>query len=301
MENNIKKYLNHIVSELKKIYQTQEASQNAYWIAEFILKKSQAEIISHPEQKLTSDQIKQIENILDLHVNKHMPLQYIFGKVPFLDLEITVRPPILIPRPETEEWCSNLIEKLQILKNQKLKILDLCTGSGCIGLAIAHAFKNFDIYMIDIADEACKLAQENANQNKIKNITIYKSDLFNIVPKDLRFDIIVSNPPYISKGQWEFLDPAVKKWEDFTALVAKKSGLEIIEKIVNEAQSWLTCNIDLIQNKIPQLIIEIGYLQGAIVNNIFSVAGYQNIVVIKDFANKDRIVAGNFRCAGVTP
>ncbi len=271
-----------------------EDPKTAWWLLEWITGKTQTELIIKYHEQLSDAQQLLLEKTLKEIIDEHKPIQYILGSVPFLSLDITVRPPILIPRPETEFWCSWLIEKLKTVGDQPLMMLDLCTGSGCIGLSLAHAFPNATIYASDISEEACSLAKENAQKNHITNIKIVESDLFKDLPKK-SFDIIVSNPPYIAPEEWPTLQESVKGWEDMRALITPDAGLALITKIIEAAPSHLEKNSVLTVNDIPQLVIEIGYLQGISVKYLMSRAGFSNVSVHKDQSGNDRFVTGKWQ------
>src|SRR5690349_17330917 len=117
-----------------------QGNENAWYILEAVTKKNKSELISLNKISLTSFEKKQINYWINEHLNNHMPLQYIIGTVPFINSDILVQKPVLIPRPETEYWCFKLIERLNTLNNSKIKILDIGTGSGCLAIAIAKAF-----------------------------------------------------------------------------------------------------------------------------------------------------------------
>ena len=157
------------------------------------------------------------------------------GSTPFAGLEILTQPPVLIPRPETEEWTVNLIEQLQGLPDKKLQILDLCTGSGCIALALADALPQAKIFGTDISDSALALANHNKIHNHIPNVEFLRSDLFAQIPQKFTFDLIVGNPPYIDEQEWNNLDPSVTQSEDKHALLAADHGLALIKKIIAAA------------------------------------------------------------------
>lgn len=292
MKIKVKDILTHITQKILPIYNSKnQALINAWWILEFVSKKKQIELITKDEISLTEQEKETLDNILLEHTLKKVPLQYIFGSIKFIDLTIKVRFPILIPRPETEYWCSELITKLKKIENQQFKILDLCTGTGCIGLSFAKSFKESHVYATDISNQACQLAQENAKLNEIQNVTIIQSDLFNDLPKNLKFDLILSNPPYISYKQWQKLDPMVKKWEAYQALVAKEHGLGLIKKIINEAHKWINYRPDFDVKSVAQLAIEIDYRQSKIVQNLLEENNnYKKIKIYKDLSNLDRIV-----------
>lgn len=277
----------------KKYISCHEQNIIAWQILEFATQKNKAQLISN--FNIPQDQIKQIELIIREHIELDKPLQYTFGTVPFLDLEVKVEAPILIPRPETEEYCANLISQISKLnsdksRNKNLKILDLCTGTGCIALSFGYYLPQAKIWAIDINPQAIALAKYNANLNKLNNINFLVSDIYQELPKDIKFDLIISNPPYITKEEWETLDPVVKNWEDKAALYAPNNGLKIIKDIIKQAPTYLTKNQEFIANNIPQLVIEFGHKQGNKIKSIFNESKFDNIQIKKDIAGKDRVV-----------
>lgn len=274
-------------NQLKPVY-ANESSFPARWMVSWVTGLTDAELMSKQNQELSSAQAELLTSTLLAHVQEHKPLAYIFGSITFLDLSITVRPPILIPRPETEYLCSLLIEKLHKLAKKDLVILDMCTGSGCIALALAKALPQADVYAVDISLEACALAQENAQKNDVP-IHVINSDLFSKLP-EIKFDLIVSNPPYIGLSEWETVEESVKKWEDPRALLAQEEGLYLLKKIISQAPAWLT--------GMGELAVEIGYNQGKLVHDIFIKAGFTSVVIHTDPWGKERFVTGEFRGNG---
>lgn len=267
--------------------------QYAWWLLQAISEKTKTELIAQSTVMLSSAQKNILEKWIILLVNEKMPIQYILGSVPFNDIDILVQPPTLIPRPETEEWCWYIIEHLTLLNDKKINILDLATGSGCIALALAHHLPQATIVATDIAPIALELAEKNKEHNNIiSNVTFINSDLFNALPCGVRFDIIVSNPPYIAPSEWNNLDQTVTQWEDYNALIAPDEGLEIIKKIIEQAPQFIQQNKEMKDKSIPQIVIEIGYQQGQQVKQLMMNAGYNDILIHKDLEKKDRIVMG---------
>lgn len=268
--------------------------QYAWWLLEKLTGKQKAQLIAQETISLSTSDHNSLQEWLHHLVDEHKPIQYILGSVPFNGIDIIVKPPTLIPRPETEEWTCNLIDQLHAAHSDEkpLSILDLCTGSGCIAVALAKALPHATITAIDIAQSALLLTKENAKHNNVTNITCLKSDLFNALPTGSAFDLIVSNPPYIAEGEWSSLDVSVTHWEDKKALVAQDHGLAIIERIIQDAPRFLKQNHDLQAHHIPQLTIEIGYQQGPAVKQLMDAAGFQQTRIIKDLEGKDRIVVG---------
>ena len=202
---------------------------------------------------------------------RHKPLQYILGNVPFCDLSILVRPPTLIPRWETESWTMDLIEKIsenaQNHNIKELSILELCSGSGCIGIALAHHLSRIPsvrvkIHALDISQPAWVLSRLNQRKLGISkdSLTFHHGNLFK--DSDLgyvlethgdKFDMIVSNPPYVSDSEMKTLSRDVKEWEDSRALFAEEEGTRFYQRILLKSP-------DLIKGhgNLPRIIFEIG-------------------------------------------
>ena len=196
--------------------------------------KKETIIIAHTE--LTTEQHDTLHAII-ARLKAHEPVAYIVGTIPFLNLELEIEKPILIPRPETEfftEYITSQLNKLDV-KN----MLDLGTGSGCIGLSIAQALPAAHVTCTDISEQACALAQKNKDKNKIFNCTVIQSDLFSNLENQI-FDVIVSNPPYIPDTYKNILDASVMQYEDHNALFSGKDGLDIIEKIIVQSSMYLS-------------------------------------------------------------
>jgi release factor glutamine methyltransferase len=285
-------YINDIRHKLASMYDDTLCQQYAWWILQAICDKTKTELIMQETLMLSNAQQQKIDTWIQKLVTDKMPLQYLLGSVPFADCDILVQAPTLIPRPETEEWCLHIIEYLQLLDNAQIKILDLCTGSGCIAIALSHHVPRAEIVATDTADTALELTEKNSEHNKIRNVTTIKSDLFESIPRGMLFDMIVSNPPYIALSEFDSLDETVKCWEDRGALIADDDGLAIIKKIIMQAPNFIVINNEMQQKNIPQLVIEIGYTQGDVVKNFMNLAGYNDIFVHKDLEGKDRFVTG---------
>ena len=242
---------------------------------------------------LREDQKSRLKTIL-LRRQKGEPLQYIIGYTEFMGLKFLVNKDVLIPRPETEL----LVEKAQgIIKNKKeYKILDLCTGSGNIAISLARFFSEPDISAIDVSNAALKVAKDNARLNHVQGrIKFLKSDLFNELSKSLlfnqglsdeKFDIIISNPPYIASGEIPNLDIEVRN-EPKVALDGGEDGLRFYRKIIKESPSYL--------KKDGILVIEIGYNQFDLIAAIFENSAYFKIIeVVKDYSQIKRIIVVKF-------
>jgi release factor glutamine methyltransferase len=263
------------------IQSTNLSTQQAWWLLEFVTEKSRIQLQFAMEQ-ITLDQQQKLDVCIKQIAIEHKPLAYILGWVPFLDLKILVTPPTLIPRPETESWVNELIQALNIHKADSLTILDIGTGSGCIALSLAQAFPHAQVYALDIAQSALTLAQQNAGLNNISNIAFLQSDIFSNLPAALKFDLIVSIPPYIDPAVQ--LDRSVATWEDHGALFASNQGMDIIEQIAQQAHNYLKKNNELDF----QLVIEFDACQGMLVKKLLEKSKFAQVRINKDQFDRDR-------------
>jgi len=287
-------YIKELKNSLAKKYPDERLQeQTAWWMIEAITKKNRIQFLINSELKINDSEQAMIDHWIEQQVKYHVPLQYLLGSVPFCSTEIIVEPPTLIPRQETEEWCNWLIEKLSPLKSSSLRVLDLCSGSGCIGIALAKGLPQSQVYSIDISKKAISLGKKNASHNKISNITFIESDLFTNLGPNSTFDLIIANPPYISDEYWNSLDPSVTRWEDPQALISNNAGLEIITRIISETKKYLHYNKKFIALGIPQLILEIDSMQSKTVKNLLMQQKFTTITSKLDLFGNDRIVMGN--------
>lgn len=279
--------LMRISDQLRAVYSTQEEALTvSQWILEYILDVSRIQLYRLPKIILSNDQCIKLQSILYDHITSGKPLAYCIGSVPFGDLTLRVAPPLLIPRPETEAWTQELIQILARAQ-QPLSILDLCTGTGCIGLSIAHTLPSSIITLTDINPYAIEYAQLNARTNNITNATYYIGDLFNALPSGSNFNCIVSNPPYIDPAYRTRMDTSVTQWEDPHALFADNYGLEIIMSIIKTAPEYIKNSH---HTRYPQLTLEIDSTQGAAVVKYLEKIGYYNITLHKDMYGHDRYI-----------
>ena len=214
------------------------------------------------------------------------PVQYLVGKTEFYSMQFKVGPDCLIPRPETELLVERAIDFLRCRKGEQF-VCDLCTGSACIAAAIAKNQPDVKITATDICDKALAVAKENiAHHNLTEKITLLCGDLFTPIIEGMdvsHFDLIVSNPPYISTAEYETLDANVRDYEPSSALLAGTDGLDIYRRIAERVSEHLKPD--------GALILEIGYAQGPAVKELLEQAGgFAQITVEKDFSNNDRIV-----------
>lgn len=259
----------------------------AWQLLEAATKKTKSQLLITKEIILLPEQEAWLQQAL-ARLGSCEPLQYILGEVQFLDCAITVCPPFLIPRVETEEWVAKLIAYVHEHFMQPQRILDVGTGSGCIALALAKEFPNAEIIGVDVHPKAIDIARANATLNHIKNVQFMQSDVYDQLPDGMVYNIIVSNPPYVRESDWNGLDSSVQKWEDKHAIVAQDDGLAIIKRIINGSTVRLQSN----KNQPVILCIEIDIHQGAIVQQLFLEAGFINVIIMQDMYGRDRVVRG---------
>jgi release factor glutamine methyltransferase len=283
--------IDFLTTKLRTNYTQENARHNAWWLLEAVTGLSRTQLLIDDTQCISNQNWVTLNRWLHEHSTEHKPLQYLIGWVPFCNVRIAVRPPILIPRSETEEWCMRLIAMIQKAELETLDILDLCTGSGCIALALAHAFPQSTVIAVDNSPEALAVMNENAQLNHITNCIAIHSDLFTALDQK-SFDLIVANPPYIASAEWNSLDTSVQQWEDPHALIGGCNGEEIIARIITDAPRYLKKENSLSTYNIPQLVVEIGYQQANTIKALMQANNYHAIDVWQDLAGNDRIVCG---------
>lgn len=263
-----------------------DARQEAWWLLEKLVNQPQAYLIAQGFVAWDDAREQQITGWIKERTHDKKPLQYILGSVPFADLDIIVEPPILIPRPETEEIVMWLIDVLRASGRTDWKILDLCTGSGCIALALAAAFEQAHVVGIDKNPHAVDLARRNAQHNKLERVTFMVSDLFQALDPQQPFDLIVSNPPYLSDESYQQVSKEVSVWEDKDALVATRHGMGLYERIIAKASDFLLPSDN---DRVPQLVFEIGKDQDGI-EEIIKNGGFKTVMVYHDLGGLRRWV-----------
>lgn len=242
-----------------------------------ILNISKEYLLIHDNEKLDLNKEMKYKEYL-VRLSNQEPIQYIIKKQEFMKMNFYVDENVLIPQPDTEILVEEVINLAKGSK-ENIKILDLCTGSGCIAISLAKYIKNSEIFASDISKEALKIANINAEDNRVK-INLIKSDLFREIEEN-EFDIIVSNPPYIETNIIETLDEEVKK-EPALALDGGKDGLKFYNKIASEAKKHL--------KEDGILALEIGYNQKENVIKILEKQNYKEIYCKKDLSGKDRVI-----------
>ena len=253
-----------------------EAKLDAWLLLEMVCKIDRSFYYLHMEDDLLEEQVSEYEIALKKRA-EHVPLQYIVGETEFMGLKFKVNSSVLIPRQDTE----TLVEEALKVITPGMRVLDLCTGSGCIIVSILHNVADVEGYAIDITKQALNVAKENAKLNGVA-VNFERSDLFDNVTGT--FDVIVSNPPYIPSLEVVKLMPEVGSFEPLEALDGKEDGLYFYREIIASCKEYLKPE--------GRILFEIGYDQGEAVQTMLLEAGFKEVRVIKDLAHNDRVVTG---------
>lgn len=242
------------------------------------LQLSRAELIIRSENILSKTEIAQINALIERRI-KGEPIAYLLESQPFWTLDLTVTSDTLIPRPETECLVDWIISHIKNRDN--CDIADLGTGTGAIALALGVENKTWRIDSTDISFEALAIAKKNADAHGIKNVSFFQGDWCDALPRHKKYDVIVSNPPYIAEN-----DPHLEKltYEPVSALVSGKTGLDDIKKIVSSCHAFLKPS--------GFLVIEHGFDQAQDVEAIFKKSGFTNVQNHRDLADIPRFVTG---------
>lgn len=272
-------------------YLTQRKVPSPYVDAEYILAHvlgcQRKDLLIHPDRVLKDDEVAQFNACMERR-GRREPLQYITGEVEFRGLLFKVNNNVLIPRPETELLVDEVVKSVS---RKGATVLDLCTGSGCIAVCIAKELMDSRVYAADISEGALAVAKENATRHGAgEEITFHSGDLFGAVSSmDLKgkFDIIVSNPPYVSEDEMKDLQPEIKDYEPASALYGGKDGLDFYRRIIHESPDYLATG--------GYVIMEIGYGQaGRIKKLIASEKKFLNIEITKDMAGIERVIRASY-------
>lgn len=254
----------------------EDAKNDAWLLLTYICKIDRTFYYVHMDEQMSAEQEAEYESVLSKRA-EHVPLQYITGEQEFMGIPFHVNDSVLIPRQDTE----TLVEEALKVVRPGMKVLDMCTGSGCILISILKNIVDVQGFGYDISKQAINVAKENAKSNNV-NATFERSDLFEEVIDT--FDVIVSNPPYIPTDVIGGLMPEVAVYEPMQALDGKEDGLHFYRRIVAAASKYL--------NPGGKLLFEIGHDQGEAVSGLMKEAGYQDVRVVKDLAGNDRVVIG---------
>lgn len=275
--DQVQKTISYIKEYLKTCYPENEISVFIRIIIEHITKRSYPQAVISGT-KLTEEQTILLHSILD-RLKTFEPIQYIIGETEFFGLPFHVTKDVLIPRPETEELVELILNEN---KKSGLKVLDIGTGSGAIAIALAKHLEKADIEAWDISEEALKIATLNSDSNAV-NIIFRNVDVLKNYPTDTKFDIIVSNPPYILEKEKSGMDQNVLDYEPHTALfVPDNNGLLFYDRIADIALDLLEPN--------GKLYFEINQRKGEDTVQLVKSKGFINVCLFQDLSKNDRMV-----------
>ncbi|MGL4570293.1 MAG: peptide chain release factor N(5)-glutamine methyltransferase [Clostridium sp.] len=251
-----------------------------------IIGRDRLYLLTHGDEKVSNEHKKEYLLLIEKRKNK-MPIKYITKSAEFMGIELYVEEGVLIPRGDTEVLVEEVLKDIN--EDEDINVCDLCSGSGAIGVSLAEFRKNIKVDSIDYFDIPEKVTLKNIDKHRLSDrMTFIKSDLLKeVINKEKKYDIVISNPPYIKEEEIEKLMDDVKDYEPHTALSGGNDGLIFYRRIISESKDVLTGK--------GILAFEIGYDQGEEVKNIMESNEFINVRVIKDLTGLDRVVIGNYR------
>lgn len=257
----------------------EEAALDARLLLEYVCETDRNALLVHGDREISKAETERYEALIKRR-GEHIPLQHLTGTQNFMGLDFAVNEHVLVPRQDTEILVEETLKNL----HDGMRILDMCTGSGCILISLLKYKNNCEGTGVDLSEEALKIAAQNASQLLPEDTAVrfLHSDLFENV--DGRYDILVSNPPYIETDEIEKLMPEVRDHEPRMALDGSADGLVFYRRIVGECKDYLMRG--------GMLFFEIGYDQGEAVKTLMEEAGFIEVSVIKDYSGNDRVVWG---------
>lgn len=257
----------------------EEAALDARLLLEAVCGTDRTTLYAYGEKELTKEEEKRYLEQIKCRT-KRMPLQHILGETEFMGLTFAVNKDVLCPRPDTEVLVEEVLKHL----HDGMRILDIGTGSGCILLSLLHYSNDCTGVGIDISERALRVAKANAERLSVEQACFIEGNLFDKI--EGCFEVIVSNPPYIKRGEIEHLMPEVKDHEPHLALDGGEDGLFFYREITEKARDYLPGG--------GMLFYEIGCEQGEAVSEIMRECGFREVEIVKDFSGLDRVVFGTW-------
>lgn len=258
-----------------------EADLDARLLLEACCGTNTQTLLAHPDRPVSEEERRQYASYIERR-GRREPVAYILEEQEFMGLSFYVTPAVLIPNQDTE----TLVEEGMKILSGGMKILDLCTGSGCILLSLLHYAPDCSGVGTDLSEDALEIARENADRLNLQQRCLWRrGDMFEALnddPEQIQFDMIVSNPPYIATDVIETLAPEVKSAEPYGALDGGEDGLVFYRQLAAKAAGWLRIG--------GKLLLEIGHDQGEAVSALLKENAWLEISVIKDYGGHDRVV-----------
>lgn len=263
----------------------EEAALDARLLLEYVCGTDRNTLLVHGEREVSEEEYERYSGLITERAG-HVPLQHLTGEQEFMGLTFLVNNKVLVPRQDTEVLVEEVLRNL----HDGMRILDMCTGSGCILLSLLQYSNDCVGVGADLSAEALEVAEENYKRLRKERpgmeASFVESDLFAGIPEGERYEIIVSNPPYIKTDVIKTLMPEVREYEPLMALDGREDGLYFYREITGQAEEYLTRG--------GMLFYEIGFDQAEEVCKIMENEGFREIEVVKDFAGLDRVVYGSW-------
>jgi len=271
-------------ADILSVAAIQEPRREAISLLELAVGRDRTFIFAHPDHDLTESEQDAFSALVGRRASRE-PLQYIRGHQEFYGLDFIVTPDVLIPRPETEILVENAIKDLR--SKSDASFCEVGVGSGCISVSILHELPSATAVGIDVSEKALEITRKNAEKHRVSNrLTLLRSDVFEALTEQ-RFDMIVSNPPYVPRSDFETLQPEVRDFEPHVALTDGSDGLSIIEMIISGAPQRLRPG--------GSLLMEIGFAQSEAVRGLFDMQVWEHIEFLDDLQSIPRIVCAVIR------
>ena len=280
--NLVKDIRNHYCEQLCSIYDKDEANAMILILLEHYFNINRVKMALEPQLRLSESEMLTFHfAVKDLLKNK--PIQYIIGETEFCDLKFKVNENVLIPRPETSELVMKIVNSQRSTANSQQSILDIGTGSGCIAISLAKMISGSEVYALDISEKALEVAKENAVNNNVE-VTFIHDDILSLKNKIYtKFDIIVSNPPYVRELEKAEMRDNVLNWEPHNALfVSDNNPLIFYRSILEFAKSHLKEN--------GEIWFEINEFLGKEMTELCNEMGFSQVEVFNDFRGKERVL-----------
>ena len=283
----ITQFRTHFIQELTSIYGDDEAASIFYLVLEDKNKLKRVDLALQPDLTFSAEEMVVWNAVLE-QLKKEIPVQYVLGKTSFYGLEFEVNSAVLIPRPETEELVNWILEpQTPNPKPQTLNILDIGTGSGCIAISLAKNIQNSIVYALDVSEKALATAQKNAKKNNVE-VHFIEKNILKTDDLEQKFDIIVSNPPYVREFEKQEIKKNVLDYEPHLALfVEDTNALIFYKKIAELAQKSLSPK--------GKLYFEINQYLGKETVDLLQKMNFKNIELRKDIYGNDRMIKAEFR------
>ncbi|MCL2851630.1 MAG: peptide chain release factor N(5)-glutamine methyltransferase [Defluviitaleaceae bacterium] len=284
---SLRNYLTYAANELRRLH-IESANLDAQLLAAHVLRQNRVYVLTHPEIELTQEQARKFDSLIERR-SRHEPIAYILGFCEFMSLTFAVDNNVLIPRADTETLVEAAISEVH--GRGARRVLEIGTGSGCIAVSLAVNCPDIHITAVDISPPALDVAKDNAAAHGVnERVRLVHGDIFDnrltsALAASGRFDMLLSNPPYITAAEMSGLPPSVRSYEPHTALLGGSDGLNFYREIARRSPSLLSAR--------AAILLEIGCDQADQVRDIYG-GKFTNIAILQDLAAKDRVLRADY-------